>query len=429
MYCININRQFVRHRQVPLDKWSSHDMSNKNSDERELYEILKEMRSFVQEYNDLSDKGELEAFWTRKSEKTVLAVLLVELECQGNDDLDLSKIKTFSITDRNGKDRIFALFRGRNSEISLPCGSTCAERAAITTAHTQIMNVKRSQFRMIAVMDPLNEMLDLQPCGVCHEWILKFQEESPKFKIISYPIANDFNTITERFPAQYQLKEAPIHDTDDVDQDGDGDHDGDGDGDGDGEIDTDGRGDGENTEETDVNRIETRADSGDTDSGKSIMKMKRKQTKKKKGKSDGRAQHKISNEMWSCEICERPNIGLAKRCMNCGWSSNVKHRAILYRNIVAATKIFDIIGELNSTKENGEFKYKDIQEKLIQCGNDETFDADAAISFLNSGLMPWLLEKKVLARKKSKRYEIGPEFGQFNQFTTIAVENLDQGNV
>eukprot|EP00920_Eleutheroschizon_duboscqi_P016625 GHVT01039427.1.p1 GENE.GHVT01039427.1~~GHVT01039427.1.p1 ORF type:complete len:485 (+),score=21.57 GHVT01039427.1:406-1860(+) len=80
----------------------------------------------------------------------------------------------------------YMFFRGMNSEISLPAGSGCAERAAITNAISNCLSVHRTDFVALSVIDPIGSRNPLDPCGVCEEWIKKIQSAAPSFSIVTF---------------------------------------------------------------------------------------------------------------------------------------------------------------------------------------------------------------------------------------------------
>merc|ERR1719427_1685754 len=94
---------------------------------------------------------------------------------------------------KNPNTENYEYIRGINSEISLPTGSVCAERAAITAARSRFPDLKRKHFYAIAVMDfPLfdekNQPLrlvsnPLGPCGGCREYLHKFHEKNENFRV------------------------------------------------------------------------------------------------------------------------------------------------------------------------------------------------------------------------------------------------------
>ncbi|CEM27920.1 unnamed protein product [Vitrella brassicaformis CCMP3155] len=156
-----------------------------------LKRLVDEMRRFVNDWKSFEAAGEMDPFWHRKSSKTVLAVVMV--------------------VNKSGQEMFY---RGMNSEISLPSGSNCAERSAISTCISNSLDVRRSDFRAIAVADPKDELNPIAPCGVCDEWLQKIQEESPGFSIVTFT-TSECNEIRERCPRLFQKEmppsEAPPH--------------------------------------------------------------------------------------------------------------------------------------------------------------------------------------------------------------------------
>jgi len=125
----------------------------------------------MSEYIKWFRESGVEPFFHRKSNRVVLALLHLEI---------------------NGSSHYV---RGINSEVSLPTGSICAERAAIIKARTEIPGLKRSHMKGIAVIDVTNELFEnvedismnpLPPCGACREWLEKVQEESEQFYVLTY---------------------------------------------------------------------------------------------------------------------------------------------------------------------------------------------------------------------------------------------------
>jgi len=109
---------------------------------------------------------------------------------------------------RNPRTGSFEFIRGINSEISLPTGSVCAERAAITAARSRFPDLKRKHFYAIAVVDfplfnedkqPLRAVSNpLGPCGGCREYLHKFHEKNENFRVITYS-GTDCTEVHERF--------------------------------------------------------------------------------------------------------------------------------------------------------------------------------------------------------------------------------------
>jgi len=133
----------------------------------EIQSITKEMIIWKNDFT----KKKRDDFWHRKGHKAVLAIL--------------------SFKDKNGK---IQYTRSCNLEVSLPTGSLCAERNAIGSALAQHPDIRRNDFLMIAVLSLIdqegNHINPLAPCGVCNEWLLKFAEVNPDFKVLSYSNPN-----------------------------------------------------------------------------------------------------------------------------------------------------------------------------------------------------------------------------------------------
>lgn len=109
---------------------------------------------------------------------------------------------------KNPRTKLFEFIRGINSEISLPTGSVCAERAAITAARSRFPDLKRKHFYAIAVMDfplfgednqPLRAVSNpLGPCGGCRSYLHKFHEKNENFRVITFS-GIDCTEVHERF--------------------------------------------------------------------------------------------------------------------------------------------------------------------------------------------------------------------------------------
>ena len=94
-------------------------------------------------------------------------------------------------------------------EISIPTGSICAERSAITNAFANELNLHRTHMTGISIIDPTFENLGRRPCGVCSEWIGKIQEVVDSFVVVTFPDA-EFNSIYEWFSPNYPLNSSVI---------------------------------------------------------------------------------------------------------------------------------------------------------------------------------------------------------------------------
>jgi len=97
---------------------------------------------------------------------------------------------------KNPNDGSYVFIRGINSEISIPTGSICAERAAIAAARSRFPNLRRRHFYAIAVMsfplhngnkEPISTVSNpLDPCGACREYLRKLQDKNENFRVITY---------------------------------------------------------------------------------------------------------------------------------------------------------------------------------------------------------------------------------------------------
>lgn len=147
----------------------------------DVHVLAKQMKAYVQWYR----QNGTEPFFHRKSGRVVLSLLHV---------------------DHKGRAEFV---RGINSEVSLPTGSICAERAAIVNARTAFPNVTRKQMKGIAVLevpllnrwdkDTTHDLLNpLPPCGACNEWLTKIGEESPGFYVVTFQDLS-LEIVQERF--------------------------------------------------------------------------------------------------------------------------------------------------------------------------------------------------------------------------------------
>mmetsp|Transcript_87208 Transcript_87208/g.241859 ORF Transcript_87208/g.241859 Transcript_87208/m.241859 type:complete len:388 (+) Transcript_87208:90-1253(+) len=99
-------------------------------------------------------------FWHRKSHQVVLAVVVCRCA-----------------------DGALVAHRGMNTEVSLPSGSLCAERAGIATAASQFHAAHTIE--AVAVLDPNNKINPLWPCEVCQSWLAKLRDQSSAISIIA----------------------------------------------------------------------------------------------------------------------------------------------------------------------------------------------------------------------------------------------------
>uniref|UniRef100_A0A0G4I8Z8 RanBP2-type domain-containing protein n=1 Tax=Chromera velia CCMP2878 TaxID=1169474 RepID=A0A0G4I8Z8_9ALVE len=144
-------------------------------------EPLRPLVEKMKEYSDLWKASDVDVFWHRKSKKVVLAVLQVW----------------------NDRSNQFEYYKGMNTEISLPSGSNCAERAAISAAVSARLDLTRRDIRAVAVLDPQDELNPIAPCGVCDEWLKKIQEESTSFSVLTFE-NSQCELVVERCPFIFQ---------------------------------------------------------------------------------------------------------------------------------------------------------------------------------------------------------------------------------
>lgn len=118
---------------------------------------VQEMQRYLADWES-SDK---DPFWHRKSGKPVLSILVRK--------------------DEGGK---FLAYRGMNTEVSLPAGSFCAERAAITRAASDFCPA--SEIAVIATLDPSDNLNPLWPCEVCQSWLGKLRLQNPDISVVAF---------------------------------------------------------------------------------------------------------------------------------------------------------------------------------------------------------------------------------------------------
>ena len=97
-----------------------------------LLMVVEEMMRFKDEMMRAlkSSHNDIMKFWLRKTQKPVLAVLLVQIPDKGK----------------------WIMYRGTNMEVSMPTGSLCAERNVIGTALADNPALKREHIKMVAVL-------------------------------------------------------------------------------------------------------------------------------------------------------------------------------------------------------------------------------------------------------------------------------------
>jgi hypothetical protein len=150
-------------------------------------EILKFKRDFLS--SETSRDGrmtDLRTFWLRKTQKPVLAVLLVETP--------------------DGKTQ---LFRGTNMEVSMPTGSLCAERCVIGSALANTPGLRREDLRMVAVLAvPLPRLVVDTSTSITNTNICNFIPSS----IDAAPVCGGGNTDTAIIRSNSILSLASIRD-------------------------------------------------------------------------------------------------------------------------------------------------------------------------------------------------------------------------
>jgi len=73
--------------------------------------------------------------------------------------------------------------RGMNTEVSLPSGSLCAERAAIGRAASHFH--RASDIVAVATVDADDKINPLWPCEVCKSWLVKLRSQSRDIAVIA----------------------------------------------------------------------------------------------------------------------------------------------------------------------------------------------------------------------------------------------------
>lgn len=137
----------------PHAEWWSLDMVAKGTPRQVA---LEELRRYIEEFQAMPKDD----FWHRKSRKPVLSVVVC---C--------------------GPDGQLEYFRGMNTEVSLPAGSLCAERAAIARAASDFRQA--SEIQAIATADPSEQIVPLWPCEVCQSWLAKLRPQSPTISVLA----------------------------------------------------------------------------------------------------------------------------------------------------------------------------------------------------------------------------------------------------
>lgn len=144
--------------------WSTDHMALSWPALRHLLPAVQEMQKYLAEWQQASK----DAYWQRKSGKTVLSVLI----CHSDDHHEAPASENFRV------------FRGMNTEVSLPAGSFCAERAAIARAASDF--VHSGDISTIATLDPTDKMNPLWPCEVCRSWLSKLKQQNENIAVIAF---------------------------------------------------------------------------------------------------------------------------------------------------------------------------------------------------------------------------------------------------
>ena len=133
---------------------------------------VRELREWRESYlghrprrpKELEGHSDEEIFFHRKGLKEVLCVVVIE------DRIGVE-----------GEAGSLVPIRGVNLEVSLPTGTLCAERNAISTALCRFPQLQRRDIKAVAVLslDSSPKLAKLGPCGACEEWLRKVHEVSP----------------------------------------------------------------------------------------------------------------------------------------------------------------------------------------------------------------------------------------------------------
>ncbi|TVR00901.1 MAG: hypothetical protein EA398_10975 [Deltaproteobacteria bacterium] len=149
----------------------------KHVDDEVAQFAVEQMRAWMKEYTRQrpvragerppagKERNAEDAFWFRKGQKEVLAVLVV----------------------RDRETGALQAHRAVNLEVSLPTGTLCAERNAIGTAFAARPTLRRGDIEAVAVLS-LDKGLKprLGPCGACTEWLRKVAEINPDFRVVTF---------------------------------------------------------------------------------------------------------------------------------------------------------------------------------------------------------------------------------------------------
>lgn len=123
---------------------------------------VEDLKQYCEQWSNASQ----DKFWHRKSGKVVLSTVIC----------------------RRLNEPGFVAHRGMNTEVSLACGSLCAERAAISRAASEFYSV--SSIVAIATMDPMEKLNPLWPCEVCQSWLAKMRPVNPTIQEVAVSSAS-----------------------------------------------------------------------------------------------------------------------------------------------------------------------------------------------------------------------------------------------
>lgn len=122
-----------------------------------MYFAVQELKKYYAEWKEVGH----DPFWQRKSKKVVIAVVVCRLQ-----------------------DGTFVACRGMNTEVSLPSGSLCAERAGIARAASDWRAAQH--IVCVAVLDPENTINPLWPCDVCQSWLSKLRDQNGAISVLAF---------------------------------------------------------------------------------------------------------------------------------------------------------------------------------------------------------------------------------------------------
>lgn len=145
--------------EVEPDIWNIADFSKQDYQNPSCEAIhfgVVELRNYYDEWK----KSGHDVFWHRKSHQVVLAVVVCRLP-----------------------DNQLVFYRGMNTEVSLPAGSLCAERAGIARAASEMRSA--SEIVAVAVLDPSDKINPLWPCEVCQSWLAKLRDQNSAISVIA----------------------------------------------------------------------------------------------------------------------------------------------------------------------------------------------------------------------------------------------------